>query len=144
MNKITVNDAPKLEKIRKTCFSDYWSEKSFIDMLSDKSFFGFSEEHGFILCRKAYDTMDIVTFCVESEYRNQGIGTNLLFAVINFAKENSSDIFLEVAEKNFPAIHLYKSLEFKKISIRKNYYKFSDGLQNAIVMKYEAEGFNSD
>ena len=137
MNKITLNDVPNLTRIRKNCFPDFWDENEFISMLSDETFFGFCENHGFILCRKACDAIDIVTFCVEPEYRNRGIGKNLLLELINFAKENFLDIFLEVAEKNLPAIYLYESLGFKKISVRKNYYKFPDDVQDAIVMKYE-------
>lgn len=136
MRSLILDDARDLAKIRRTSFNDFWSEKEFISMLSDESFFGFREEHGFILCRRALDEIDIVTFCVEPRCRKEGIGRKLLSEVIKFAEENKCKIFLEVAEKNLVARKLYISFGFEKISDRKNYYKFKDSVQNAVVMKY--------
>lgn len=136
MRKLILSDAKELAKIRRKSFHDFWSEKEFISMLSDETFFGFKDDHGFILCRKIFETIDIVTFCVDPQYRSQGTGKKLLSELIKFSKCNGAEIFLEVAEKNFIAIKLYESFGFEKISERKNYYNFPDGLQNAIVMKF--------
>ncbi len=137
MRSLILEDAHDLFEIRKPSFEDLWSEKEFISMLSDESFFGFRENHGFILCRKALDSIDIVTFCVDPQYRGKGIGKNLLSELIKFAKESKCEIFLEVAEKNHIARNLYSALGFKETSVRKNYYKFKDGTQNAVVMKHK-------
>lgn len=134
MRSLVLEDAQDLAEIRKTSFEDFWSEEEFVSMLSDKSFFGFREDYGFILCRRALDSIDIVTFCVSPLYRNNGIGKKLLQEVLNFAKTIRYKIFLEVAEKNHVAIKLYRALGFEKISIRKNYYRFSSGPQDAVVM----------
>ena len=124
MRSLILKDARDLSEIRKTSFEDFWSEREFISMLSDESFFGFREDRGFILCRRALDNIDIVTFCVDPQYRRGGIGKKLLSGLIRFARKNKCEIFLEVAEKNFPARNLYASLGFKQISIRKNYTNF--------------------
>ena len=137
MRKLVPEDAHDLYEIRKTSFEDLWTEKEFISMLSDDSFFGFREDHGFILCRKALDSVDIVTFCVDPKYRGKGIGRNLLLELIKFARENKCEIFLEVAEKNHTARSLYISSGFEEISVRKNYYKLKNSTQNAVVMKYK-------
>ena len=137
MRSLILDDAHDLYEIRKTSFEDLWTEKEFISMLSDESFFGFREDHGFILCRKALNSIDIITFCVDPKYRGKGIGRNLLSELIKFARENKCEIFLEVAEKNHTAQNLYISLGFKEISVRKNYYKLKNGTQNAMVMKYQ-------
>ncbi len=137
MRSLILEDARDLYEIRKTSFEDSWSEEEFVSMLFDKSFFGFRENHGFILCRKALDSIDIVTFCIDPKYRGRGIGKNLLSKLIKFAKENKCEIFLEVAEKNYIARNLYTSLGFREISLRKNYYKLKNGVQNAVVMKYK-------
>ena len=137
MRRLVLEDARDLAELRKTSFEDFWSEKEFISMLSDKSIFGFREDHGFILCRKVLDCIDIVTFCVDPQHRGEGIGKKLLAEVIDFAQENRCEIFLEVADKNYVARNLYESFGFKQISVRKNYYKFSDGVQNAMVMKHD-------
>lgn len=135
MRSLILEDARDLYEIRKTSFEDLWTEKEFISILSDDSFFGFREDHGFILCRRALDSIDIVTFCIDPKYRGKGIGRNLLSELIKFAKENKCEIFLEVAEKNYIARNLYASLGFKEISARKNYYKLKNGTQNALIMK---------
>lgn len=136
MRSLVLEDARDLAEIRKTSFEDFWSEEEFVSMLSDKSFFGFRECHGFILCRRALDSIDIVTFCVSPPHRNKGTGKKLLQEVLNFAKATQCKVFLEVAEKNYVTIKLYKALGFKRISVRKNYYKFSSGLQDAVVMMW--------
>ena len=134
MRSLILEDAQDLADIRKTSFEDVWSEEEFVSMLSDESFFGFREDHGFILCRRALDSIDIVTFCVDPPYRNRGIGKKLLQKVLNLAKEGLCKVFLEVAERNYAARNLYEALGFEKISVRKNYYKFSSGTQDAVVM----------
>lgn len=135
MRNLILDDAKDLEDMRKTSFEDFWSENEFRSMLKDKSFFGFIEDHGFILCRKALDCIDIVTFCVVPEYRQKGIGRQLLNKVIEFAEINKCQIFLEVAENNYSAQGLYRSVGFEEISTRKNYYKFATGFQNALVFR---------
>ena len=137
MRSLILEDAHDLYEIRKTSFEDFWSEKEFVSMLADKSFFGFRNERGFILCRKVLDSIDIVTFCVDPRYRRKGIGSSLLSELINFAKKNKCEIFLEVAEKNCAARNLYISFGFEEISTRKSYYKFKDETQDAVVMKYK-------
>lgn len=137
MRRLVPSDAADLAEIRKTSFDDFWSEREFALMLSDESFFGFREDHGFILCRRVLECIDIVTFCVEPQYRARGIGKNLLAELLNFAMEKRCQIFLEVAEKNYIARNMYNSSGFKQISIRKNYYKFPDGIQDAVVMSWK-------
>ena len=137
MRSLILEDARDLYEIRKTSFEDLWTEKEFISMLSDESFFGFRENCGFILCRKVLDSIDIVTFCVDPRYRGRGVGGNLLSELIKFAKESKCEIFLEVAEKNYIARNLYTSFGFREISVRKNYYQLKNGAQDAVVMKYK-------
>ena len=43
-------------------------------------------------------------------------------------------IFLEVRVSNNPAIELYNKTGFKRVSIRKNYYRLPDGREDALVM----------
>ena len=44
--------------------------------------------------------------------------------MIDYCKQkNISKIFLEVDDKNLPAISLYEKFNFKQIDKRKNYYK---------------------
>lgn len=58
------------------------------------------------------------------EYWNQGIGSKLLSAIINFAKDNSFSIIdLQVRSDNIAAIHLYEKFGFQKIGTHNSFFK---------------------
>lgn len=57
------------------------------------------------------------------EYWNQGIGSQLLSAIIKYAKVNSFKIIdLQVRTDNTSAIHLYEKFGFKKIGTHKSFF----------------------
>ena len=134
MRNLTIDDSAKICEIRKECFEDFWSEQDFNEMLTNNLYFGFFEENGFILCRKISNEIEIITFAVLPYARRNGIGRRLLGSVIDQCKDGDT-IFLEVAENNIAALRLYQSFEFLPIATRRNYYKFSSGFQNAVVMQ---------
>lgn len=134
MRSLTIDDSARICEIRKECFEDFWSEQDFSEMLSNHLYFGFVEENGFILCRKISNEIEIITFAVLHQARRNGIGRRLLDTVINQCNDGDT-IFLEVAENNIAALNLYRSCGFLQIAIRKNYYQFVSGSQNAVIMK---------
>lgn len=84
---------------------------------------------GFAGIKTMLEESDIMNIAVKNNFRNQGIGTLLLQKLIDLSKQrNLTSITLEVMEKNYPAIHLYKNLGFKQIGMRKNYYQGENGL----------------
>ena len=69
------------------------------------------------------DHADIIYILVKNEYKNIGIGSNLLSSAIKYCQSiDITNIFLEVRPSNNIAIKLYENFGFEKISIRKNYY----------------------
>ena len=69
---------------------------------------------------------------VRKDKRKEGIGSKLLEAIFERAKEwKTLSITLEVNEKNIPAINLYKKFGFEQVGLRKKYYHNTD---NAIIM----------
>ena len=139
ITKIALNDYKEISDIYNAIFSDKWSENSFQTMLKAKNYFGYKfvsnkSISGFILCREIINEIEVITFCVKQEYREQGIGKQLLSAISKYSNKKKSTIFLEVSEQNHIAIKLYTSLGYKKISIRKGYYNGVD----AIVMQKES------
>lgn len=61
---------------------------------------------------------------VLKEYWNQGIGSQLLCEIINFAKENAFEIIdLQVRSDNLAAIHLYEKFGFQKIGTHNSFFK---------------------
>ena len=76
---------------------------------------------------------NITNIAVNSNYRKQGIGYNLLSNLINICKENNcNDLTLEVRVSNLPAQKLYNKLGFINEGIRKKYYE--DNGEDAIIM----------
>ena len=91
---------------------------------------------GYIIAKISSHETHILNLTVSKDYRSNGIASELLEMI--FAKcfiLNSLDIYLETRVDNKPAINLYEKHGFKRISIRKNYYKTSIGREDAIIFK---------
>ena len=77
-------------------------------------------------------TADIQTIAVIPNQQRHGYGAMLLDLAIAEARHRGiTEVFLEVAVENEPAIKLYESFGFTQISIRPNYY---GPRKNAYVM----------
>ena len=116
-------DINKLKKI----FNDY--RKNYDPIINDfTKIYVFTIDNNivaFLIFTIMYNKCEIVDIFVEEKYRNRGIAQNLIKEIIkDFDVEN---ITLEVSENNISAIKLYEKLDFKKVAIRKNYYKDNDG-----------------
>jgi ribosomal-protein-alanine N-acetyltransferase len=77
---------------------------------------------------------DVLTIAVHPDCWGQGIGSLLLAALIDAARERGcAEVFLEVREDNLRARGLYTRRGFTEIGIRRGYYQPSG--VNAIVMR---------
>ena len=127
---------PRIADLEKECFSSPWSEKALADELENENshfIVAVSDDvMGYIgvqeICGEAY----ITNIAVFVEYRNQGIGRNLLKKAVDGAKSRNCEfITLEVRESNESAISLYKSEGFEVAGVRKNFY--TDPTENGII-----------
>ncbi len=73
-----------------------------------------------------YERVEINNIEVESDFRNQGVGTELLRYLIETTDPKS--VSLEVKKDNYNAIKLYKKFNFKEKAMRKGYYHGVDGI----------------
>ena len=141
ITKMTLDDLNNIKDNLISDFDDFWNYSVFKSELeSDSSHYLVVKDNskiiGFAGIKVILPDADIMNIVVKKDFRNQGIGSLLLKELINLSKSlNVKDLFLEVNEKNTPAILLYNKFGFKKISTRKNYYKDN----NAIVMKLDLE-----
>jgi ribosomal-protein-alanine N-acetyltransferase len=70
---------------------------------------------------------------VDKRYRNKGIGTLLLSALIDYSGQvGIKRMTLEVREHNDAALRLYEKHGFVKDGIRKEYYR--DTNEDAVIM----------
>lgn len=88
---------------------------------------------GFIDYWVTFDSATIDQIAIKKSERNQGFAKILLEKSINDLKELGEVSFftLEVRASNEPAINLYKSFGFQKVTIKEKYY--DDG-EDAIYM----------
>ena len=89
---------------------------------------------GFVELQGDLEETEIITLGIKKNYQNQGYGKQLINFII---KKNYKNIFLEVSLSNLKALNFYKSLGFKKISIRKNYYRSVKKQNDAFILNYK-------
>ncbi|BDZ55547.1 ribosomal protein S18-alanine N-acetyltransferase [Agromyces marinus] len=79
---------------------------------------------------------DIQTIAVDPDRRGAGLGRTLMLALIDEARRRgATELFLEVRADNPVARHLYDSLGFAEIGVRRGYYQ-PDGV-DAIAMRLD-------
>jgi ribosomal-protein-alanine N-acetyltransferase len=69
----------------------------------------------------SHGEVDIISIATRPEYRRQGLGRKLVEKILSL--ESVNQVVLEVDKENEAAVSMYLSLDFKIISIRKNYYR---------------------
>ena len=137
--KMSLTDLESIKEILVSDFDDFWNYSILKDELSNANSYYLvaksdDEILGFAGIKYVLNDADIMNIVVKKSKRKSGIGSLLLKNIIVLCnKLNISTLFLEVNEKNLPAISLYKKFGFEEVGFRKNYYKEN----NAIVMKKE-------
>lgn len=80
----------------------------------------------------------VMNICVNPKFQNQGLGRRMMHKLIEVALENRcKNILLEVRPSNPQAIHLYVSMGFSEIGIRKNYYPAKVGREDALMFSID-------
>lgn len=139
IENMTLTDLYSIQDTLVSDFDDFWNYSVLKSELeSPNSHYIVAKDNskifGFAGIKVSVVDADIMNIVVRKDLRNSGLGSLLLEGLINLAKSlNVEKLFLEVNEKNLPAISLYKKFDFKEISKRKKYYKEND----AIVMYKE-------
>jgi [ribosomal protein S18]-alanine N-acetyltransferase len=89
---------------------------------------------GFLVWRRlAPGECELLNLVVAAEFRRRGIARQLLAPLLHLA---DNAVFLEVRESNQAARSFYKSLGFKEVSVRREYY--NSPAESAIVMKFHS------
>ncbi len=136
---ITREDAKALAQLDKECFSVPWSEKSFLDEVSNQAAKYVIAKDGDIIAGYAgfwqvLDEGQITNVAVRKDSRRRKIASAMIFELIKKAiQHNISRLTLEVRKSNNAAISLYTSCGFKVVGERKNYYH--SPTENAVLME---------
>lgn len=136
-------DAPVLAKLHAPIFPDAWPEAAFAALLERPEVLVLlvrrntsKAAEGFILFRVVGDESEILTFCVASDARREGLGAALLNAGCDASSERGATrVFLEVSESNDAALKLYGSAGFSTVGRRAAYYRHGPDAADALVMR---------
>ena len=135
-------DLNNILEIEKLSFPSPWNLSMFLEEISNplsRSFAAKKRESapiilGYIFYQVVAFEMHILNLAVHPGFREKGIGSILLLKSMEKEKNSNSVryVFLEVRENNKPAIGLYKKFGFKRLGIRKNYYRKER--ENALIL----------
>lgn len=132
----TALELEELENLEKIIFKENpYSYKALLEIIKNYdrysifSCFQNDKMIAYMIVLDNVDYFEIMKIGVLKEYRNKGVAQSLIENI------KEKDIFLEVRQTNVVAINFYLKNGFKKISLRKNYYK--DNNEDAIIMKME-------
>ena len=90
---------------------------------------------GYCVLATAMDEAHILNLCVATGRRGEGIGGELLDHLLECAlTAGCRRIFLEVRPSNAAALALYAGRGFEKLGLRRDYYRASDGREDAVVL----------
>ncbi len=129
----------ELVALEGACFALSWSVEQYQDIMKQDSFrimgvFSANKLAGYISFYSTLDEAEILNLAVDPCSRKSGFGKALTAEAIKTCKINQvKNIFLEVRPSNIPALSIYTSLGFEKISRRKQYYP--DNNEDALVMR---------
>jgi ribosomal-protein-alanine N-acetyltransferase len=110
-----------------------WSKKMFLEEMQHPLAYCFVMKRkdgfnppvvGFICFRNVTGESELLKICVHPDYRQLGIGKELMQFYIDFGCRRGVRTFhLEVNSSNQPAIHLYQSFSYHPSGMRKRFYQ---------------------
>ncbi len=124
-----------VKKLEKKCFStNYFNEKEIEEMYENDrySFWGVwcgGALAGYLITCDSVDVHEVIKVGVDDRYRGRGLGGKLIEKSFETME---TDLMLEVRESNNSAIRLYEKLGFRKIGLRRGYYR--DTGEDALIL----------
>ena len=114
-----------------------WSAQEFDSLLAHPSTVLIRAGDGFGLIRIIAPEAELLTLAVAPSAQGQGLGKRLLDSLLTAAATfGASEMFLEVAADNAPALSLYRSTGFTRSGHRAGYFRYPDGGRaDAILMR---------
>jgi len=131
-------DLPEILDMEGQLFPQPWNEEMYIHEMDLHDAFVIrkaeeSEILGFMCGWTVLDEYNITNVGINPKFQKHGIAYRALSRLIEIKRATGIAFFyLEVRESNIPAISLYLKLGFKKMGLRKNYYR--NPIEHGILM----------
>ena len=133
-------DMPEVLAIEKSSFEFPWSEEDFIRCLRQRNCIGMVAEYdervvGFMIYELHKDQLHVLNFSVRPDVRRRGVGMQMVNKLIGkLSQQRRNRIVLEIRETNLAAQMFFKNLNFRAVSVLRDYY--DDTVEDAYVMQY--------
>ena len=133
-------DVPVIVAIERDAYQFPWSEGIFRDCLR----VGYvcrvvdvgGDMAGYGIMSIGAGEAHILNVCIRGEYRGRGLARKLLEYLLERARiSGMHEAFLEVRPSNTAAAHLYHSMGFEQVGIRRGYYQATVGREDAAVLR---------
>jgi ribosomal-protein-alanine N-acetyltransferase len=138
ISPMTPADLDEVLVIERHSFPSAWSRGSYERELRNRNSYYFAAHHegrlvGYIGMWVVVDEAHITTLAVHPNCRRRGLGSHLLRRLIEHARQRrAARITLEVRERNFAAISMYRTFGFQQTGVLRGYY--GDTGENGLVM----------
>jgi ribosomal-protein-alanine N-acetyltransferase len=140
IREMSTNDLDQVVAIATSSISNPWSRNMFLEEMLNPLAYCFIYGRrglkelplGFICFRNVGDESELLNIGVHPQYRQMGIGKNLMRFYFGFCKGMGiKRSYLEVDSLNQPAIHLYQLSSYRTQGMRKKFYR---GKSDALLM----------
>lgn len=138
VREMRLSDLDQVSEIESRTFSEPWSRNGFETSLQSTDTLYLTalkgeRVAGYCGLLRSFEEADITNVAVAEEFRNQGIGRNMLLVLMEKGRQAGILRFtLEVRVSNRQAIHLYETLGFASAGIRKHFYRKPE--EDALIM----------
>ena len=142
--EISLGDLDGIVQIERSVNPFPWGEEALRDTIASSGHHLMSLREGravgFLLSNFVLDEAQLLLIGVSPDWQGVGVGGQLLKELINRSQDQGQRlIYLEVRSGNERAIHLYRSLGFIDIGVRRDYYPGLVGREDAIVMSLQID-----
>lgn len=133
-------DMTEVLDIEQASFEFPWLEEDFLRCLRQRNCIGMVAEYdervvGFMVYELHKDQLHILNFSVRPDVRRRGIGEQMVNKLVGkLSRKGRNRIVLEIRETNLAAQMFFKNLEFKAVTVLRDYY--DDTIEDAYVMQY--------
>lgn len=137
-------DMPEVLNIEKSSFEFPWSEEDFIRCLRQRNCIGMVAEYdervvGFMIYELHKDQLHVLNFSVRPDVRRRGVGMQMVNKLVGkLSQQRRNRIVLEIRETNLAAQMFFKNLDFRAVSVLRDYY--DDTVEDAYVMQFRFKG----
>ncbi|MFN3587001.1 MAG: ribosomal protein S18-alanine N-acetyltransferase [Moraxellaceae bacterium] len=90
---------------------------------------------GYGVVQVILDEGHLLNITIDPAQQGRGLGRRLLAHLVDYARQHTDTLFLEVRPSNTAAVALYQSAGFNEIGLRRHYYPAAGGgREDALLM----------